>query len=123
MRAAVRVALAVAVAAVAAAVVAGCGPHAPTEPPAMEGTIATATPNAGGNAGSILVEGKASFGDKATFEIQGTMPILVQAKNGMLTSGAFADLKPGLRVEVWADGPVRESYPVQATASMVLVVQ
>jgi hypothetical protein len=123
MSRAARVALIVAVAAAMAVVVVGCGPRAPTDAPAMEGTITTATPNASGNAGSILVEGQASFGDKATFEIQGTTPILVQAKDGILTAGTFADLKTGVSVEVWTDEPVRESYPVQATASMVLVAQ
>ena len=36
--------------------------------------------------------------------------------------GSFGDLVPGQAVSVWVDGPVAESYPVQATASALAVV-
>jgi hypothetical protein len=32
-------------------------------------------------------------------------------------TGTAADLGPGQMVSVWFDGPVAESYPVQATAA------
>ena len=36
---------------------------------------------------------------------------------------SFADLAQGSEVEVWFAGPVAESYPVQATASHVRILE
>jgi hypothetical protein len=100
----------------------GCGPRVPSDPPAISGTVSAVTPNGSGNAGAIMVEGSGSIGDKASLDIGGTTPILRTAKDGTVTSGVFADLKVGVRVNVWVDGPVRESYPVQAAASVIVIV-
>jgi hypothetical protein len=37
-------------------------------------------------------------------------------------TGRPADLGPGQMVSVWFDGPVEESYPVQATATDVRIL-
>ena len=36
--------------------------------------------------------------------------------------GAVSDLVAGARVAVWFDGPVAESYPVQAKAGAVQII-
>jgi beta-N-acetylhexosaminidase len=101
---------------------AGCGSRVPSDPPAITGTIASVSPSDGGGAGSILVEGSGSIGDKASLRLSGTTPVLHRATDGSVTAATFADLKVGLRVEAWVDGPVAESYPVQATASVIAIV-
>jgi beta-N-acetylhexosaminidase len=48
----------------------------------------------------------------------------IQKKEGAEMSDASAgDLKRGATVEVWFQAPVAESYPVQATASRVVVIE
>ncbi len=46
--------------------------------------------------------------------------ILVRGTTG-LKRGTFADLLTGQIAEAWFTGPVMESYPTQATASVVVV--
>jgi hypothetical protein len=100
----------------------GCGPRVPSDPPAISGTIAAVAPNGSGSAGSIMIEGSGSIGDKASLDVGGTTPILRTSKDGGVASGTFADLKVGARVDAWVDGPVRESYPVQGSASVIVIV-
>jgi hypothetical protein len=45
-----------------------------------------------------------------------------RVEGGAKTRAAFADLGPGMLVEVWFTGPVAESYPVQATAKTVVIL-
>jgi len=107
---------------------AGCGPRVPSEPPAIAGRIVSVTPTLGANtagpadSGAILVEGAGTVGDKAWITASRTTPILRQIKDGAVTTASFADLEAGMRVSVWITGPVRESYPVQAEASTILIV-
>lgn len=106
-----------------AAVLAGCGPWVPSDPPAITGRIVLATPSdTGGVGGGILVEGTGTVGDKAALDVTDATTILTQAKDGSVSSATFADLTVGRRVSVWITGPVRESYPVQAEASTILIV-
>ncbi len=117
------VVLLVTLAAAAALAVAGCGPRrAPTDPPAIAGRITSVSANETGDAGSIMVEGSGSLGDKASFKVPGTVAVLRQVKDGSIAAATFGDLQTGMRVSVWSEGPVAESYPVQATASVVLIV-
>jgi beta-N-acetylhexosaminidase len=111
----------VAIAALALSAVA-CGPRVPSDPAAITGTIASVSASDGGGAGAILVEGSGSIGDKASLSVSGTTPVLRRAKDAAVTAAVFADLKVGMRVEVWVDGPVAESYPVQAAASVIVIV-
>ena len=47
--------------------------------------------------------------------------ILVEDGAGGWTLGSFDDLTEGTAVQVWFDGPVAESYPVQATAGSIVI--
>ena len=47
---------------------------------------------------------------------------LISQKGQDLHTAAFADLKVGQQVKAWYDGPVAESFPRQATARVVLLL-
>lgn len=71
---------------------------------------------------SILVEvdpTKTAGSDKAWVTIRRDTPVL--SPNGMTVANPWSALMPGARVRVWFEGPVRESYPVQADAKLVVV--
>jgi hypothetical protein len=78
--------------------------------------------------GTILVEASpyepvGGLGDKASLTIsRRTTAIWVCGPTDALVPGSFGDLVPGQVVSAWVDGPVAESYPVQATASALAVV-
>ena len=93
----------------------------------MHGQITTITSLEGGQGapgvlGTILVEGPREgnpISDKARVAIT-TKTTIVSGSGG---SGTFADLRVGSAVEVWFDGPILESYPVQADAGKIVVVE
>lgn len=58
---------------------------------------------------------------KAQVNIRAQTRILKQ-EAGVITAGSAKDLWPGLRVRAWFDGPVAESYPVQATGAVILIL-
>ncbi len=58
---------------------------------------------------------------KAQVNIRAQIRILKQEAGG-ITVGSSKDLRQGLRVRAWFDGPVAESYPVQATGSVILII-
>ena len=72
--------------------------------------------------GTILVEASrgepvGGLGDKASLTIRRrTTAIWICGPTDALVPGSFGDLVPGQAVSAWVDGPVAESYPVQATA-------
>lgn len=113
--------------AVLAVAVLGCAPR--EQPPGavakigVRGTITqveTAGLAARGNLGAILVEGEQDPDiqtDRAFVTITGTTRI---ARGERRLS--FEDLEQGQRVEVDFVGPVRESYPVQADAGAVRII-
>ena len=78
--------------------------------------------------GTILVEASrgepvGGLGDKAGLTIRRrTTAIWICGPTDALVPGSFGDLVPGQAVSAWVDGPVAESYPVQATASALAVV-
>ena len=78
--------------------------------------------------GTILVEASrgepvGGLGDKASLKItRRTTAIWVCGPTDALIPGSLRDLVPGQAVSAWVDGPVAESYPVQATASALAVV-
>jgi hypothetical protein len=117
---------------VVVAIVAGCGPRLPSDPPAIRGYVTSVSTVAGGSsstafAGTILVEAsKDATGtslDKASLTVAGGVPVLLVRKDGAVEAASFADLRVGTKVEAWVDGPVRESYPVQADASCVAIIE
>ena len=93
----------------------------------MHGQITTVTSLEGGQGaagvlGTILVEGPREgnpISDKARVAIT-TKTTIVSGSGG---SGTFADLQIGSAVEVWFEGPVRESYPIQTDAGKIVVVE
>jgi len=87
----------------------------------MIGTIVEVHPAPAGadSLGTILVAGNAAgnLADKASVTLTTKTQLL--RKDG--TTLRFVDLKPNTPVEVLFTGPVMESYPVQVTASKVIV--
>lgn len=111
--------------ALALAALAGCAKLAPPKGgPSIRGVITTITPGEG-NLGSILVEESSPQGlsfDKASLAITKDTKLLRGVADAYERI-AFANLRKGALVEVWITGPVRESYPVQADADTLVVLE
>jgi beta-N-acetylhexosaminidase len=106
-----------------AALAAGCGSPLPNEEPSIRGTVVSVLP--AGDFGSIAVEASGSVAsdyDKAVVRITQDTALLTETERGA-QEAPFSALRAGTRVEVWFEGPVAESYPVQATAGTVLIVR
>src|ERR1700682_6410482 len=94
---------------------------APNGPPSIRGTITSLAPLAG--QGVILVEERPqdqAGSNKASGTVKPATRIY-RGRVGASTKGSFGDLRNGQIVEVWFDGPVLTSYPVQATASVIVI--
>ncbi len=120
--------------ALGAVAVAGCGgataaqpaSPSPTAPPATPADITGTTHDVTQTAGDppmpvlLVVDDGAIKGmlDRAL------VTVTSQTRFWMLKGGVGtpADLAPGQMVSVWFTGPVRESYPVQATAADVKIL-
>ena len=80
--------------------------------------------NAAGLLGTFVVDDGVDQ-EGASLAARVTVPsdiaILVGDGAGGWTLGSFDDLTQGAAVQVWFDGPVAESYPVQATAGSIVV--
>jgi len=71
---------------------------------------------------NILVEsqpGTTAGSDKAWVTVRRDTPVL--SATGTTVANPWSALMPGARVRVWFEGPVRESYPVQADAKLVVI--
>lgn len=91
----------------------------PAEAPSIRGTI-TAITTGGSGIGTIRVEenpNEQSGSAKASVTLKPETGIWLPDGR----PGIFADLRSGQAVKVWFTGPVRESYPVQADASAVVI--
>ena len=94
-------------------------PRAPSTTPAIAGYV-TAVDPAGDRIGSIRVE-------EMPEETAGSAKAVVRITQGTrITRGdsapsEFGALDRGQWVRVWFVGPVRESYPIQADASFVVI--
>jgi hypothetical protein len=96
----------------------------PTTAPSIRGVVTSAA-NGGGStlagiSGSILVEATArpaSGYDKAV--VAWDAETRIARRDG--TPVAADELAKGVSVSVWFTGPVRESYPVQAVARLIVV--
>jgi len=94
---------------------------APSGSPSIRGTITSLTPIAG--QGVILVEERPqdqAGSNKASVTVNAATRIY-RGRVSASTKGSFGDLRKGQQVEVWFNGPVLTSYPVQATASVILI--
>ncbi|MEW6555684.1 MAG: DUF3221 domain-containing protein [Actinomycetota bacterium] len=78
-----------------------------------------------GMLGSVLIEGEfeedTSF-DRASATVTEDTRIFI-ASGGDRTEAEFSDLEVGQYVEAVFTGPVAESYPVQATAAEIVVLE
>jgi hypothetical protein len=95
--------------------------------PDLTGVIASAQPiGANGVAGTILVEarvaGNAERVDKYVVTVKDETPVFEQQGDDFERI-SFGELAVGQQARVWFDGPVRESYPLQADALQVIVVK
>jgi hypothetical protein len=106
----------------------GCTPAetAPSTSPAIRGSITNRSAGAGGDlVGSVLVEGQVeadtSF-DKASIAVTAKTQIFEQVGSERRPA-TFEALQVGRTVEAWFEGPVAESYPVQATASAIVILK
>jgi hypothetical protein len=74
--------------------------------------------------GTILMEGrkdKDTKYDKAMVKVtKGTR--IFQQVGRELKPASFDDIKPGVKMEIQFQGPVAESFPVQATAGKIVIL-
>lgn len=106
-----------------ALVMLSCADHAPARAPDITGQITRATTSAidGSRRITVLVEAvpsDVSGSPKALVTIDGLTRIFHANPS---VSAKVADLLPGATVSVWFDGPVAESYPLQAKAGTLLI--
>ena len=74
---------------------------------------------------TVLVESDPSTptaGQKASVAVTSATRITRRAQGGDVTA-TLRDLVPGAMVEVWFDGPVAMSYPVQGKAQALVIVR
>lgn len=93
----------------------------PGEQPGISGSITKADSNAGSR--NILVEenpADAAGSQKASVRINDQTKIYRRSGSSVEKSSESA-LAIGRKVSVWFEGPVAESYPVQGSASVVLL--
>ena len=91
----------------------------PATPPSIAGTI-TSVDIDGEHLGSLRVEavpGEEAGSDKAVVRIEQRTALL----NDSGQKVGLSQFKVGRKVRAWFTGPVRESYPVQADASTVIL--
>lgn len=104
------------------AVTASCAAaEPPAGDPSIRGEITALT--ASDNGGTMLVEstGAPVFEvDKAQTRVDDETTFLRETGSGYEAIG-FEDLAEGDEVDVWFEGPVAESYPVQAYGGTVVV--
>lgn len=95
------------------------------ERPDIRGTITEITSAQGEVLGAIRIEGTIGEGteyDKAVVAVTEETEILVRGPDGE-EKATFDDLRVGQRVEATFVGPVAESYPVQATAGRIVILE
>ncbi len=104
-------------------VASACGGGAANRSPDIIGNITSVSGRADGV--TVLVEAQPShpsLGDKASVAVTTATRITRRAQNGEVAA-TLRDLVPGLQVEVWFDGPVATSYPVQGKAQALVILR
>ena len=104
-----------------AAVLVACD-GAPRGAPDLTGTITRSSASV--SVASILVEERpadAAGSAKASVRVTGTTS-LWKTVDGRQEAALVGDLREGARVQVWFDGPVAMSYPVQGTAKAIVIL-
>jgi hypothetical protein len=87
----------------------------PADPPAITGVVTALGPGRTLRVEANPAEGSGS--PKAQITVPEGVPILERSG----TQSGWDPIRPGARVSVWFQGPVRESYPIQATARAIVV--
>jgi hypothetical protein len=103
---------------------AGCGSSVDLSRADIRGTVTSVTPSETLNLGSVLIEGakeKDTSVDKARITVTSRTRIY-RLENGKPVKAGFDALAVGERAQALFSGPVLESYPVQATASEIVVL-
>ncbi|MBN2847163.1 MAG: hypothetical protein JXP72_01795 [Coriobacteriia bacterium] len=119
------------VAAAACLALAGCAagaPSAPSTEPDIRGVV-TDVSSAGDGSASLRVVwtedaaiGAQAGYDAAQVTVNGDTELLARAADGSTAAAEIADITVGTVVEAWFEGPVAESYPVQATAGTLVII-
>jgi len=117
-----RTLLAIATACFVVAVVVGCAPTIPAETPGIRGTVTSLVPGDDRPA-SILVEGPKQPAGAVSDKAQVTIAPSTQVFGPDGREAAASSIVQGASVNVWFEGPVAESYPVQGTAKAVQVLR
>lgn len=101
----------------------GCNEVSSNQKLGIRGQITKISTDNSGKITAILVEGKIEQDtevDKASVSIREKTRIHKKDKNEDI---GVSELKEGLQVEIIFEGPVRESYPVQADAKLIRVIE
>lgn len=109
--------------ALALLVTSACGAGAAKGAADISGTVTSVSSRSDGV--TILVESDPSTpsaGAKASVAVTNSTRITRRAPSGEVAA-TLRDLVPGLRVEVWFDGSVATSYPVQGKAQALVIVR
>lgn len=99
-------------------------PAPAAEAPHISGVITDVRQADGGGGdlvGRVLIEGRGQY-DRASVAVKSSTRLSRQEK-GRIRPADFGELKVGSRVRAWFAGPVAESYPVQATAREILILE
>ena len=100
-----------------------CGGNAASGPADIAGIVTNLSGRTDGV--TVLVESDPSTptsGVKASVAVTSATRVTRRAQGGDVAA-TFRDLVPGMRVEVWFDGPVATSYPVQGKALALVIVR
>ena len=96
----------------------------PAGPSSISGRITAVT--AAPDGGSLLIEAPGAEPpayDAASVRVTPETRLLRRGDDGSTEKIAFSAFERGQRVDVWFEGPVAESYPVQASAGTVLLAE
>ena len=98
-------------------------PRPPAEDASIRGVITSAIPGTEGVV-SVLIEspGPALFDyDKASVRVDTDTRVLRETDVDAYARASAGDLVAGMTVDAWFTGAVAESYPVQATAAVIVI--
>ncbi|HXG68637.1 MAG TPA: hypothetical protein VNO70_26310 [Blastocatellia bacterium] len=96
-----------------------------SERPDIRGVVTLIDQGAGEVLASVLIEGEQEADtrvDKARVTVTTATKLFLQQGEERRAAG-LEELRQGRRVEARFDGPVRESYPVQARAGEILIIE
>ncbi len=91
--------------------------------PDIRGMITSVTPGSGDVLGTVLIEGRIEPDtgyDKASVRVEEDTEIFMR-QGTALVEATWSAVAEGLVVEAWFEGPVAESYPVQAKAGRIVI--